>query len=444
MRASAAASALVDPTPTSPFTAVDARRLGPFRRYLAEHPRVADLAIAMLFLIPALGNGLLVAAGATQGPAWHGWAFVGLALVGGALLLRRRHEPILVAAGITLLGVASIAAFHDSGGIELAAAFTIYAVAATRPPWLAWSVLGAQTVALLLAATLFLSEVPVPSARPVEFDSSTSVGPLGSVLIVGQLIAIALGIGVRGRRQHIADLVERANALARDRERRSQLAVAAERERIAHEMHDVVAHSLTVMVALAEGARAASGTDPARSEEALSALTETGRFALGDMRRVLGVLRDPEERAPLAPQRVIDLEDLLNRFRAAGLPVRLVLSGDVPPPSVLARDTADRIVQEALTNALRYAPDTSAVVVELRRRDERERGGHDWLDVIVTDAGSPGVRPGPRRVGTGRGIIGMRARAAIHGGTLSAGPHDEGWRVLAALRLDEDPEDTTP
>ncbi|GAA1823026.1 sensor histidine kinase [Agromyces salentinus] len=422
---------------------MDARRLGPFRRYLAQHPRAADVALALCFLIPSLTNGLLVLAGATQGPAWRGWGLVAVALAGGALLLRRRYEPLLVAAGVTALGVASIALFHDSGSLELAAAFTIYAVAATRPPWLAWSVLGAQAMALLVAATLFLSEVPVPSARPAEFDSSTSVGPLSSVLIVGQLIAIALGTGVRGRRQHIADLVDRANALARDRERRSQLAVAAERERIAHEMHDVVAHSLTVMVALAEGARAASGKDPARSEEALSALTETGRFALGDMRRVLGVLRDPEEEAPLAPARAIALDDLLGRFRAAGLPVRLVLSGEVPPPSVPARCTADRIVQEALTNALRYAPDAAVVVVELRRRDERARGGRDWLDVVIADQGSPRGGPSRRGIGTGRGIIGMRERAAIHGGSLTAGPDGDGWRVHAALRLDDDTEDTT-
>src|SRR5690606_25590367 len=128
--------------------------------------------------------------------------------------------------------------------------------------------------------------------EPIE-QSAEVVVPAIALLVVMTVIAIAIGVSVRGRRQHIDALIQRANALAHDREQQAALAVAEERTRIARELHDVVAHSLTVMVALADGARAASVTDPAGAERALDALTETGRSALADMRRVLGVLRDP-------------------------------------------------------------------------------------------------------------------------------------------------------
>jgi signal transduction histidine kinase len=253
------------------------------------------------------------------------------------------------------------------------------------------------------------------------------------------LIALATGINVRARREHVASLIDRANAMARDRDQQSQLAVAGERARIAREMHDVVAHSLTVMVALAEGAKAAGARDPQNATRALDALTETGRSALDDMRRVLGVLRDPDAAVPLAPERPVPLDELAERFRAAGLPVRMTFTGELPAEGVPARDAAERIVQESLTNVLRYAPGSPLVLVELSRRDERASGGGDWLDVVVLDEGpAPTVQP-QHDIGSGRGIIGMRERAALHGGTVSAGPAGTGWRVHATLRLDAPP-----
>ncbi|UOE44048.1 sensor histidine kinase [Agromyces larvae] len=423
-----------------PFTEFDARRLDPIRTYLVRHPAVMDVVVATLFLIPSSVNAVLIALGHAEAPEWSGWVLVGIALAAFAVLLRRRREPVLIAGAITVLGVVAIAITGDSGSLELAAAFTMYAVASSRRPSVAWVTLGVQALTLISAAALFLDKTPGGSSRPVELDASTSPAPFSTVLVLGQLIALGIGTGVRSRREHIANLIDRANALARDRERQSQLAAAAERARIAREMHDVVAHSLTVMVALAEGVRAAAN-DPPLAEVALDALTETGRSALDDMRRVLGVLRDPDAEVPFAPERAVGLDDLMARFRAAGLPVRLVLRGDVPAGAVPARDAADRIVQEALTNALRYAPDTSAIMVEVSRRDERRRGGGDWLDVNVIDAGPPAGATRPAGVGTGRGIIGMRERAAVHGGSVTAGPEGSGWRVHATLRLDLDPKE---
>nr|WP_277818648.1 histidine kinase [Cellulosimicrobium arenosum] len=269
---------------------------------------------------------------------------------------------------------------------------------------------------------------------------------------------MAIGSNVRARRQHVADLVDRANAIARDRDQQTRLATAAERARIAREMHDVVAHSITVMVALADGARAAGRKDPELADHALDELTATGRAALADMRRVLGVLREPDEDpdAPLVPAHENhDLEDVVERFRTAGLPVRLVRRGPQPATSPAVRQAALRIVQEALTNVLRYAPLSPVVLVEVVRWDRRATGEGDWLELrIVNRAGRrPGegdsvderelpasitglLARGP--VGSGRGIIGMRERAGLHGGTVRAGSVGDGWEVVATLRLDEE------
>jgi signal transduction histidine kinase len=273
-------------------------------------------------------------------------------------------------------------------------------------------------------------------------------------MITCAMLGLAIGGSVRGRRLHVADLVGRANAIARDRDQQAQLAAATERARISREMHDVVAHSLTVMVALADGAKALGAKDPALAGEALDELTETGRAALADMRRVLGVLRDPDgSAAPLTPtEDVPSLEDIVERFRHAGLPVRLVRVGAQPDPDPGLRQTAHRIVQESLTNVLRYAPVTPSVVVEIARRDSDAPEGGDWLEITVTNKAGrapsgtardgadtrplPAGITGDQPIGTGRGIIGMRERAAVYGGTVTAGPTSSGWEVVARLRLD--------
>nr|WP_255633106.1 histidine kinase [Demequina sp. TTPB684] len=223
--------------------------------------------------------------------------------------------------------------------------------------------------------------------------------------------------------------MERANALARDRDRQAQLARAAERSRIAREMHDVVAHSLSVMITLADGAAATLERTPDRSRTALTELTSTGRAALRDMRRVLGALSDDD--APLEPTgQGQDLTSLIERFRTAGLTVRAEGIGLEPPADTGLRLALYRVVQESLTNVLRHAPGTAWVDVQLNHLA-------DGWEVTVIDQG--GVMPGPESDGAGLGLVGMRERVELFGGTVEAGPLDSGWRVHVKIPHREAP-----
>ncbi|MFC8924152.1 sensor histidine kinase [Cellulosimicrobium sp. NPDC057127] len=442
-----------------PFTELDARRLGPVRRYFAQHPRVMDWVVVAVFAVP----GVLYSIGATEQP---GSALLMLAFVlaGGTALLWRRRRPVGVALATAALGVAAIAVTGDTAGYEVAAMFATYAVAAARSPRVAWPTLAALVLPLSAATLLWYDVVTTDDGEMLRASVTPgvlTVDRLVSMLMTAILclVAMAIGSNVRARRQHVADLVERANSIARDRDQQSQLAVAAERTRIAREMHDVVAHSLTVMVALADGAKASGAKDPELAGHALDELTATGRAALADMRRVLGVLRDPAtgepSAAPLAPADDIEeLEDVVERFRTAGLPVRLVRRGPQPRPEPAVRQAAYRIVQEALTNVLRYAPLSPVVLVEVVRWDRTSTREGDWVELRIVNRS--GRRPGEGAgaderalppsvaahhpagvpIGTGRGIIGMRERAAVHGGTVTAGPVGDGWEVVARLRLD--------
>ncbi|MHA7133345.1 sensor histidine kinase [Oerskovia turbata] len=433
------------------FTELDARRLGPLRRYFVRHPVVMDWFVAAWFVVPGVLTELL--------PPTPRYGIAVSLVLGGAALLWRRRRPLWTAAAIGVLAVLTIALSGDSAGYELAVAFAVYAVATTYRPAVAWGVLGALVLVVGTAEMLWYDFALSESGAFIraEVDTGEVTGQRVAAiatLITCALLGIAIGGNVRGRRLHVADLVGRANAIARDRDQQAQLAAAAERARIAREMHDVVAHSLTVMVALADGAKALGAKDPALAGEALDELTETGRTALADMRRVLGVLRDPDGTvAPLTPTAdVPSMEDIAERFRHAGLPVRLVRVGVQPVPDPGLRQAAHRIVQESLTNVLRYAPLTPMVVVEIARRDVGSPEGGDWLEITVTNkAGrAPGgtardgadKRPlpvgitGDQPIGTGRGIIGMRERAAVYGGTVTAGPTSSGWEVDARLRLD--------
>jgi signal transduction histidine kinase len=242
------------------------------------------------------------------------------------------------------------------------------------------------------------------------------------------LAAAVVGANIRIRRAHLASLEDRAARLERERDQQSRLAVAGERARISREMHDIVTHNLSVMVALADGAVYAQRRDPDQAATAMRQISGTGRQALTDMRRFLGVLRDDEPDALRHPMPgLTELEALAEQVRTAGLPVRLEVTGDVAPLPPAAQLTVYRLVQEALTNTIKHTPDGTSAEV-------RVRCTYGAIGVTVTDDGPPVPGSLPER-SSGHGIHGMRERAAVYGGELEAGPAGPrgGWRVAARL-----------
>ena len=238
--------------------------------------------------------------------------------------------------------------------------------------------------------------------------------------------ALVSGLYVRARRAHVANLVERAARLELERDQQALLAAAAERARISREMHDVVAHSLAVVVSLANGAAAKLGRDPEQSREALETISDLGRQALADTRRLLSVLRTEKGVAVRAPQPGIEeIADLVDHAAAAGLAATLTIHGDpVPVPAGLAL-SAYRIVQEAVTNAVRHAEGAATVTVGLSWTPRR-------LEIAVTDDGQ-GNGQSAGILG-GFGLAGIRERAALYGGTATAGPGQHGgWTVKASI-----------
>ncbi|NMR19827.1 histidine kinase [Cellulomonas fimi] len=418
-------------TPDPLFTELNTRRLGPVRRYFLTHPVAMDVFVAAWFGVPALATGVFRAGGPHPG-------LLVFAVAGTAVLMWRRRSPVRTAAVVGALGVLSVGLMDGLNGFDLAAAFTIYAVAASMRPRTAWWTLGALVLALGGAVALWGDTVPVPTRPDLVIgtgdDETTADMRIGSITTTAllSLAALAIGTSVRNRRIHVAALVERANQLAVERDQQAQLAAAAERTRIAREMHDVVAHSLSVMIALADGAAAALDRSPERARQAVGELSETGRSALADMRRVLGVLRDPE--APLGPQPgALDLAELVATFRSAGLAVRTTFTGFPLPPDAGLQLTVYRIVQESLTNVLRHAPGAGRVDVVVTY-------AHPRVDVVVTDDGGARAGGGSRHrdVSGGKGLVGMRERAAVYGGVVEAGPFDGGWRTHAVLTWDEE------
>jgi signal transduction histidine kinase len=216
---------------------------------------------------------------------------------------------------------------------------------------------------------------------------------------------------------------ERAERLEREREAEARAAVAEERARIARELHDVVGHSVSVMTVQASGVRRLLRDDQEREREALLIVERTGREALAEMRRMVGVLRRPEEAPALAPQPSLEhLGRLVEQARDAGLDVDLHIEGDAVELPAGVDLTAYRLVQEGLTNAIKHAKASHAHV--------RVSYGADTIEVIVSDDGR-GVGNGD---GGGHGLVGMRERVSVYGGELDAGPQPGGgYRLRAKL-----------
>lgn len=348
-----------------------------------------------------------------DGPA----SAIGLAVVSVALCspyLLRRWYPLAVL-GIMLIAACVQLAF----GAPILAADVMLPLAvynvATRYRW--WISLAG---ALLAVAWLLTAVIPHLGEDVID------VGQLG-VLIVLTLWVWTWGTLVRIRRQYMAGLRERAEQAERERETNARIAVADERTRIAREIHDIVSHSLSVVVVMSDGAAAKVDTEPERARTAMLGVRDTGRTALAEMRRMLGVLRDDEPGSHAPQPGVAQLDDLIDQSRAAGLPVALTVSGEAATLPQGVELTVYRVVQEALTNTRKHAgPDLTRVNVQLSYRP-------DEVEVRVCDDGrGPAIDQEPGS--GGHGLVGMRERVAAHGGTLSAGPRaGGGFEVVVVL-----------
>jgi signal transduction histidine kinase len=413
---------------------------GAIRRRIAAHPVATDVVVALAAgAFGILGGVSKIAPWVVVFPAPWPW-YVLWALAYGALLLRRRLPVVVAAVAFAaLVGQAAL----DATDLPWALLIALYSVAAHRGARWAWAC-SAAVVGLLWA----LSATLVPQLE----------SPL--VAAFGIVVVVLVGLNVRSRRQYLAALIDRAAQLERDRDQEARLAAGAERARIARELHDVVAHGMSVMISLSDGADAVAEVDPARSRDAVRQIGVVGREALADMRRLLGVLHDDDD-AALAPQPGLEeLDDLVETYRTAGLPVALTRVGELPTAPAL-QVVLYRTVQEGLTNSLRYAERPTRVAVVLRgagergaegRGDDDGRGRGDVaapglglglglgpaLGGVIVEVVDDGAGTAPAAsVGTERGLVGLRERAALYRGTLEAGPRAElggrGWRLRLAL-----------
>ena len=382
------------------------------RGYVSEHPRAFDALLA---------GALLTASTiwlSRQPIAGIGWFLLQVALI--APLAWRRAHPSLVFVVIAAFAFAQWLLDYRlvADGALLVA---LYTVAAHQSRFRA-----------LAAAAVLEVGVIIESASGVLADTwIKSLVSLSGLVMA----ALLMGITVRIWNDYLAWLVERTERLELERDQQTRLAAAAERARIAREMHDVVAHSIAVMVTLADGAAAIGPTNPSAATETLGEVSATGRQALTDMRRMLGVLRAEDVDGALAPQPGIeDLPALIGRVGSTGLGVALEVEGSTFPVPPTAELTVYRIVQEALTNVMKHANAARCVRVVLRYE-------RPIVHVSVTDDGRSVGANGEGGNGTGgHGIAGMQERAGVYGGTLQAGPGiDGGWVVSTALQVEPTP-----
>ncbi|MET7968870.1 sensor histidine kinase [Micromonospora sp. NPDC005305] len=346
------------------------------------------------------------------------WAALGWSVLCAAPVAIRRVAPWpAVGAAVATLAVPVLFSLAPTTQ-GLAFVVLTYTMAAHRP------LRAASLAALLLWVPVVLANVVAP------LDGVLDMGP--GVLVLDNLltasVAFAVGRAVHARRQSTRMLRERARIAEATQRSLAEQAVADERRRIARELHDVVAHHVSVMGVLATGARRVLRRDPDAADEAMATVEETGRATLRELRRLLDVLRtDAEPAAELTPQPgLTGIEALVEQVRDAGLPVTLRVDGTPGPMEDGVALTVYRIVQEALTNALKHAGRATALV--------RLTVTPGFLAVEVTDTGR-GPAPVADRIG--HGLVGMRERVALYGGVLRTGPRPGGgFRVYARIPLE--------
>ena len=360
------------------------------------------------------------------GPAVAKGVPVGIPLAFGLAVpvVFRRAHPVAAYATAVAAGGVQVALGIRPAVPDVAILILLYTLAAYTPRRV--SVWG-------LAVCLAGSAVGILRWTSLASHSLPGWLTAGAMLFAGPaLLAWVLGDSMRYRRAYYASLEDRAARLEQERDAQARIAAVAERARIARELHDVIAHNVSVMVVQADGASYALGTDPARVREALAAISATGRQALAEMRRLLGVLRREEGggRSERAPQPGIgELGELLDQARSAGLPVSFTIEGDPRPlPDGIAL-AAYRIVQESLTNTRKHAGPVASASVTLRYSG-------DALVLAISDDGWGGLGGAAVPGGAGHGLTGMRERVVMYGGSVAAGPRPGGgFEVVATLPL---------
>jgi signal transduction histidine kinase len=374
------------------------------RGWVDRRPRLTDAAVAVGFdaitVVPLLGHG-------------HPWW---LWLVDQALVLPlalRRRFPFLV-----LLFLSAVAFCQWLTDVRVPADFALFIAL--------YTVATHESRARAIAGALILEIGAVLSAQRFPADGNV----VHTFIFVSGLVVASVFVGVtfRTRRAYLDQVVRNARQLEIDRAQELQLASGQERTRIAREMHDIVAHSLSVIIALADGSSLSIRRDPGQAEEAMTTVAQVGRQSLHEMRRLLGVLREDGSPVDRLPQpSLARLDELIGRLRLVGTAVEVSVSGEPQaiPPTQDA--TAFRIVQESLTNVVKHAVGATQVSVLV-----------DWtphqLSMLIRDNGAAPTSSGPRV--QGHGIDGMAERALLYDGEVTAGPlADGGWQVRAVLPL---------
>lgn len=390
---------------------------------MRAHPMAGDTVLAVLLgLIDML---LFVAdqfAELPELPPWYVAVPINLAMV--APLVFRRKSPLWSAYVVLVVSIV-----HATLMLGIASA-----------AGLAMSIYSVVVYAGRRQGLIFVGAVIVSSAVQLALTPPGDELVLAIVFLAfGIALCWTLGEFVGARRAYDVEVEARLHLLETERDQATRIAVAEERGRIARELHDVVAHAVSVMVVQADGASYAIESNPELAQRALQTISETGRGALGELRRLLDVLRsDDAEGEPRVPQPDAHaLAELADRMRTAGVPVELETDelGDLPAGVSLG---IYRIVQESLTNTLKHAGRGATASVRVHRTG-------DLVEVLVSDDGAGRVPQlaaagAAQRLPGGNGLIGMRERAHVYGGTLDVGPAPGGgWQVRAALpvRLDK-------
>jgi signal transduction histidine kinase len=345
------------------------------------------------------------------------WVAVTIAVAMAAPLVVRRVWPLPVFAWCLLVAV-------GTGAVAMqvvwspALVIALYTVAVLRPRR------DAIVAAVLLAGGAVASSIHI--------FGRTWLSP-GVSLVAVIAAATVLGLYVRTRHALFNQLIERAHDLEKGRDQQVALAAADERARIAREMHDIVAHHLTVMIALSDGAAAQLTTAPQRAEAAMRAVSATGRQAIGDTRHLLGVLRDPDESSGREPLPDLGgLDRLIDQVRAAGLAVHYEVQGALPVGGPGPQLAIYRLVQEALTNTLKHAGPHATAYVRMRYEADEV-----CVEIADDGLGTAGAMP----PGDGRGLAGMRERIEAFGGHSQSGPRTpRGWLVSARVPLPAGPQ----